>query len=192
MNLIDQKKTLRNDLLARRDAIEAAERQRAQTRIAEIGAESLSAQGPLTISVFRSFGNELDTAPLMQALAARGHTLCLPVIVARGQPLIFRAWMPGEPLVPGKFRIDVPAQTQPVLDPEILLVPLLGFDEAGYRLGYGGGYYDRTIAGLRARKPILAIGLAFAAQRVDHIPRADYDERLDGILTERGYRLFDR
>lgn len=190
MDIVTAKKDLRGVLMARREALAPQQRLAAQARIAAIGADALSAEGALTISVFHSFGSEVGTGPLMQALGARGHRLCLPVIVGRNKPLIFRRWRPGEPLEPGRFNIEVPLETAPVVEPEVVLVPLLGFDAAGWRIGYGGGYYDRTLALLRRKSPVLAVGLAFAVQQLDDVPHAENDERIDGVLTEEGYRLF--
>ena len=189
MDIVTAKKDLRAALMARRGSIPDGQHRLAATRIAEIGADALSAEGAQTISVFHSFGSEIDTTPLMQALADRGHTLCLPVIVARNEPLIFRRWSPGEPLVAGKFNIQVPSAEAPVILPEVMLVPLLGFDRQGYRIGYGGGFYDRTLALLRSRAPVLAVALAFAAQEIDQVPHADYDQRVNAVLTEEGYRI---
>ena len=189
MDIVTAKKDLRAALMSRRGTIPDRQRHLAAARIAEIGAEALSAEGSQAISVFHSFGSEIDTTPLMQVLSERGHTLCLPVIVARNEPLIFRRWSPGEPLVAGKFNIEVPAADAPVIVPQVMLVPLLGFDREGYRIGYGGGFYDRTIALLRSKAPVLAVALAFAAQETDQIPHADYDQRVDAVLTEEGYRI---
>jgi 5-formyltetrahydrofolate cyclo-ligase len=104
----------------------------------------------------------------------------------RGKPLLFRAWRPGDPLVKVIWGIEEPAPTCPEVEPDVLLMPLLAFDRAGYRLGYGGGFFDRTLRGLRARKAIRTIGLAFAAQEVDAVPHLDYDERIEAVLTPEG------
>jgi 5-formyltetrahydrofolate cyclo-ligase len=99
--------------------------------------------------------------------------------------LVFRQWKPGDPLVAGKMDIPEPRASAPVLDPDLLFVPLAAFDRAGQRIGYGAGFYDVTLEALRARKPIVAVGVAYAAQEVEAVPREDHDERLDFILTER-------
>jgi 5-formyltetrahydrofolate cyclo-ligase len=112
--------------------------------------------------------------------------LALPVVVAKRQPLVFRAWTPGDAMDKGVWDIPQPKADKPVLEPDILLVPLLAFDLQGRRLGYGGGFYDRTLAGLRARKPITAVGLAYDEQQVDEVPHLDYDQRLDWVLTPSG------
>jgi 5-formyltetrahydrofolate cyclo-ligase len=109
----------------------------------------------------------------------------VPVIIGKGQPLRFRRWTPKSAMVPGEFRALVP-ETGDWMEPAVLIVPLLAFDRRGYRLGYGGGFYDRTLEGLRAQGTVLAIGFAFAAQEVAEVPRDGTDQRLDMIVTESG------
>ncbi len=128
--------------------------------------------------------SEINPLPLMKKLAEGGATLALPVVAGRGKPLIMRAWRWGEPLDEGVWGIREPKPEAPEVEPDILLVPLLAFDRAGNRIGYGAGYYDMTIARLRARKPITAIGIAFAIQEVPAVPATERDERLDLVLTE--------
>jgi 5-formyltetrahydrofolate cyclo-ligase len=136
---------------------------------------------------------EFDVLPLLAAAAERGLATGLPVVPGKGEPLVFRAWAPGEPLLEGVLGIPVPAETAAIITPDLLFVPMLAFDDAGYRLGYGGGFYDRTLSLLRGLDPgTLAIGVAFAAQRVDHVPRTNRDEPLDWIVTEEGAHAFHR
>ncbi len=129
--------------------------------------------------------DEIDPRPLLDSLAARGHAMALPVVGAPDAPLVFRAWTKDDALVPGPFGTRTPGDEAPEVTPRVVIVPLLAFDAAGWRLGYGGGYYDRTLAGLR-RGPgaVLAVGIAYQDQRVDAVPRAPYDERLDWVVTE--------
>jgi len=129
--------------------------------------------------------SEINPLPLMRKLAEAGASLALPVVAGRGKPLIMRSWKWGEPLVAGVWGIREPALQAPTLDPDILLVPLLAFDRVGHRIGYGAGYYDLTIAQLRAKKPIAAVGIAFAAQEIETVPTTDFDAPLDLVLTER-------
>jgi 5-formyltetrahydrofolate cyclo-ligase len=128
---------------------------------------------------------EIDLRPLLKELHARGHTVVLPVTPPRGQPLTFRRWRPGDVLVAERFGTMAPTGETAV--PDFLLVPLLAFDRRGYRLGYGGGYYDRTLAALPRR---FALGFGFAAQEVDAVPVGPTDIRLDAVATERGMIRF--
>ncbi|RKQ68154.1 5-formyltetrahydrofolate cyclo-ligase [Oceanibaculum indicum] len=138
------------------------------------------------VSGYCAMGDEADPLPSLLALAAGGHDLCLPVTPRRGLPLSFRLWQPGDALERGVWDIPVPPATAPDAEPGVLLVPLLAFDREGYRLGYGGGYYDRTMAMLKEKGPLLAIGIAYAAQEVESVPREATDQRLDWIVTEQG------
>jgi len=139
---------------------------------------------PLRVSAYWPMGSEMDPRPLLAALHARDHPLCLPVVMGAGRPLVFRRWVPGDPLVPAGFGTSVPGEGAAEMAPDLLFVPLLAFDTAGYRLGYGGGFYDRTLAALRAVKPVLAVGLGYAAQQVAEVPHDSLDQRLDWIVTE--------
>lgn len=130
-------------------------------------------------------GDEIDPRPLMAALAGLGCRLALPVVVARAAPLEFRAWAAGDALEAGPHGTAHPPEAAPRLHPDVLLVPLLGFDRGGWRLGYGGGYYDRTLESLRENAQVKAIGLAFAAQEMAAVPRDGHDQPLDVIVTER-------
>jgi 5-formyltetrahydrofolate cyclo-ligase len=139
----------------------------------------------IPISAYWPLEEEFDPRPLFTALHRRGHPVGLPVILGRGQPLLFRRWEPGMDLVRGSFRVMTPPPTALEIVPRLLLVPLLAFDRAGYRLGYGGGFYDRTIAKLRAAGETLAIGVTFATLEVPAVPRDETDQPLDWIVTER-------
>jgi 5-formyltetrahydrofolate cyclo-ligase len=109
----------------------------------------------------------------------------VPVIAARARPLAFRSWQPGVATVAGPLGVEVPVEGEPA-EPDALLVPMLAYDARGHRLGYGGGFYDRTIAGLRARGAVAAFGFAYAAQQVDAVPDGETDMRLDAVITEEG------
>lgn len=150
-------------------------------------AEVAAAQPRARVSGYLPIRDEIDPRPAMQALHAAGHLVCVPLVTGRAQPLAFCAWSPGVALTRGPFGVDFPEGTAPVV-PDLLLVPLLAFDAAGYRLGYGGGYYDRTLARLRARGPVRAIGLAYAGQEVARVPVEPTDARLDAVVTEQGVR----
>jgi 5-formyltetrahydrofolate cyclo-ligase len=139
------------------------------------------------VSAFFPYMSEIDTRPLLGKLAGDGWTTCLPIVIALGQPLIFRRWMPGQPTVPGKWDIPQPTDDAERVEPDVLLVPMMAFDKQGYRLGYGGGFYDRTLETLRAKKTITAIGVAYAAQEVDSVAHDSHDQILDYVLTEKGF-----
>lgn len=140
------------------------------------------------VAGFWPMGEEIDIRPLMRRLQEAGHVLALPVTPRRGSPLVFRRWRYGEALEPGRFGTSIPA-TGPEIVPDWLLVPLLAFDRSGARLGYGGGYYDRTLAGLPDAD---CIGVAYAAQEVTAVPTGPHDRRLRGIATERGFIAVER
>lgn len=142
------------------------------------------------IAAYVAIGDEADPAPLLDVLAQHGCAIALPRIVAPEKPLSFIAWAPGDALEPGPFGTWEPTGQNELL-PDIVIVPLLAFSPAGHRLGYGGGYYDRSLALLRQQKPeILAIGLAYGAQEVTNLPVETEDQPLDWIVTERGARSF--
>jgi 5-formyltetrahydrofolate cyclo-ligase len=135
----------------------------------------------ITVSGFWPIGDEIDLRPLLHALHERGNRVALPVTPRRGEPLAFRQWRPGDILVPERFGTVRPVGD--ILVPDMLLIPLLAFDTEGGRLGYGGGFYDRTLAGLPNR---FRLGCAFAVQQVDAVPVGPYDTRLDAVATENG------
>ena len=142
---------------------------------------AIDGKGP--VAAYWPIRSELDPRPAMAALHAAGIALALPVVVARDAPLAFRPWAPGVALVRGTFGVSAPVDG-PSVRPATLIVPLLAFDRGGWRLGYGGGFYDRTLALMRATAPIRAVGLAFAAQEVPEVPHTVEDQRLDLIVTE--------
>ena len=142
---------------------------------------------------------EIDVMPLLTRLADAGHTCGLPVMHGKGNPLTFLDWQPGMEMVPGTFGIATPPGTSSEVIPALLLVPLLAFDDNGYRLGYGGGFYDRTLMKLRkdagagmTGAGITAVGVAYEAQHCASLPLGEFDEPLDWIVTEEGVRRFAR
>ena len=177
------KDDLRRAALLKRDALPPAERQSAAETIAASPLPGATCAGK-TVSGFSPMKSEINPLPLMRKLADAGARLALPAIAGRGKPLIMRAWGFGEPLASGQWGIREPTPEAPEVAPDILIVPLAAFDRAGHRIGYGAGYYDMTINALRARKAVTAIGIAFAAQEIPHVPATEHDERLDLVLTE--------
>ncbi len=145
------------------------------------------------VAGYHPMGDEIDVLPLLARLAAQGHETALPVVDAPAEPLVFRRWRAGESLAPGPHGTRHPLAAAAPVVPAVLLVPLLAFDAEGYRLGYGGGYYDRTIAALRrqGRAPLL-VGAAFAGQRVERVPRGPHDQPLDAVVTEAAAHWFNR
>lgn len=178
----DIKALARETAFAARKAAFAA----GQGQAAEILADYLAGQGGKVLSGYMPMRTEIDPLP---AMAAHQGPVGVPVIIGKGQPLRFREWTPGTKLVEGAFKALIPEEGAWV-EPEVLIVPLLAFDARGYRLGYGGGFYDRTLEGLRARHPVLAIGFAFSAQEVAEVPIDATDQRLDAVVTEKGVTLF--
>lgn len=181
-SLVIAKRALRAALLERRQA--QPDRDRLSARICSALAPLLD--GARIVALYWPIGAEVDPRPALDALAARGVVTCLPRIVAPAQPLAFHRWRPGDPLLEGRLGTAEPAATAPLVTPDHLVVPLVGFDARLYRLGYGGGYYDRTLAALRRQGRAQAIGVAFACQEVDRVPAGRYDQRLDKIVTETG------
>lgn len=184
VSLLDAAKAkLRREQRAKRKLAFAAEPQAGHAVATRVFTTiSLPPEAPL--SAFWPMGDELDVRPLITRAAFAGHPVGLPVMLGKAQPLIFRRWRPGDLLADGGFGTSIPTADKPEIVPQILIVPLLAFDRAGFRLGYGGGFYDRTLEKLRALGPVLAIGVAFAAQEVVAVPRDEHDQRLDWIVTE--------
>lgn len=186
MTLIDDKRALRGTMLAWRATLaEEARRQASEGLLATFRRERPVA-APAIVSGFWPIKEEIDIRPLMVELFDRGCRLALPVVQGRGQRLLFRAWQPGDPLEAGVFGTWQPAASGEAVDPDMLLVPLLACDAEGWRLGYGGGFYDRTLALLG----VPAIGIAYAGQEVASLPRGPHDMALTMVVTENGIRRF--
>ena len=179
-----QKEHLRKEAVARRDALAMEERQGAGEAIAARGLPVAIPPGAV-VSGFMPLSSEISPIPLLRKLEAAGAKLALPVVAGRGNPLIMRAFAFGDALETGAWNIPQPRASAPVVEPDILLVPLLAFDRSGHRIGYGAGYYDLTINRLRGMKTITAIGIAFAAQEIPLVPATERDARLDLVLPER-------
>ncbi len=180
------KQSLRVDAAIRRAAVHAA---RGETAGPALTARFLAAfsdrlQGAV-VSLYWPMRDEIDVRGLIDALAGAGARTALPVIAGRSEPLSFRAWRTGDALLPGVFGVHEPAGDAPVLVPDIVVAPLLAFDVSGNRLGYGGGYYDRTLRDLRARRDIVAAGVGYDEQEFSAVPGDTGDEILDMIITDR-------
>lgn len=180
------KRVLRLASLDTRRAARSAGGLRAATAARDRFLEAIALAPASTVSGYWPVRDELDIRPLLHRLHEAGHRCALPVVVGHRRPLLFRVWTPDTPIEEADFGISVPTRTAAEVVPDVLIVPLLAFDPEGYRLGYGGGYYDLTLARLRAERPqTLAVGVAFAAQQVDSVPHGPDDERLDWVVTER-------
>jgi 5-formyltetrahydrofolate cyclo-ligase len=178
------KAQFRQQALALRDALPSSVRAAAADAIAARPLPLNIERGTI-VSGFSPMKSEINPVPLLRKFADAGAQLALPAIAGRGKPLIMRAWAFGEPLASGQWGIREPVPGAPEVAPDILIVPLAAFDRAGHRIGYGAGYYDMTITALRAKKPVTAIGIAFAAQEIPAVPATERDARLDLVLTER-------
>jgi 5-formyltetrahydrofolate cyclo-ligase len=182
--IISRKTLLRAEALARRDAMAPEARAAAAEAIAARGLP-VQPQPGAVVGSFMPIRSEINPLPLLRRYAEAGARLALPRIVGRGHALSMRAWAIGEPLVRGQWGIREPDPSAPEVDPDIVLVALAAFDRRGFRIGYGAGYYDKTLAALRARKRIVAVGLAYAAQEIEAVPALPHDEKLDFVATER-------
>jgi 5-formyltetrahydrofolate cyclo-ligase len=183
-SIVAKKAALREEALRRRDALASDERVAAAEALAARGLPLAVSRG-LVVSGFMPIRSEINPIPLMRRCAEAGARLSLPAIVGRGKALSLRSWSTGDKLVTGQWGIREPSADAPEVAPDIMLVPLAAFDRRGGRIGYGAGYYDKTISALRARKPVIAIGVAYALQEVPDVPILAHDVRLDVVLTER-------
>ena len=179
------KPALRAASLAARSTVRADLAAAFAARLADIGPILAREHHAKVVSAYWSIGDEILTLPLLEALAAARLTVALPVTGRLGEALVFRAWKPGDAMAIGKMNIPSPNAEAPVVRPDLLFVPLAAFDRRGHRIGYGAGFYDRSLAALRTQKPIVAIGVAYAAQEVPYVPHEAHDQALDFVLTER-------
>jgi 5-formyltetrahydrofolate cyclo-ligase len=189
--LAAEKVALRKAMALRRSAV-AMETMDATARLTANLTAALAPGAGTVVSGYWPMRDEIDPRATLSALSTRGCRTALPVMVGPHRPLVFRSWEWGDPLVKVEFGVSEPAHDAEEVQPSILLVPMLAFDRTGQRLGYGGGFYDRTLAGLRRRHAVRAIGIAFAAQEVDAVPTGPYDVALDGICTEREFIEIER
>jgi 5-formyltetrahydrofolate cyclo-ligase len=185
MNLTQDKRTLRSAMLAWRSGLDEADRRAAADGLLATLRREKPIATPAVVSGFWPIKEEIDIRPLMVDLLNQGCQLSLPVVQGKGLPLLFRAWRPGDPLQAGVFGTLQPSARREVVEPDALIVPLLACDEEGWRLGYGGGFYDRTLAGLRAKKAVTAVGVGFNDQLVPEVPHGPGDQRLDWLLTDK-------
>lgn len=181
--IMQWRKVERARLIEQRQKIPPRERHAGAARMMELIAERLGPISRYTIGLYWPIRAEPNLLPLLAKLETEGNRGALPVVVRKGEPLIFRHWRDGEPLVPGVWNIPIPAEGDPVV-PDILIAPVIGFDTGCYRLGYGGGFYDRTLAALPHRPRVIGVGWSVAA--IPTIHPLPHDIPLDAIVTEQG------
>jgi len=184
----EAKALLRSRARAARAALTPEEHAEAGAAICQHFFDAISLEPEDAVAAYWSIRDEVDCQPILIRLMNNGQTVILPVVAGPGMPLDLRVWEPGTALYEAGFGTLAPSELAPRRNPDVVLVPLLGFDATGTRLGYGGGYYDRTLAQL-PRRPRL-IGLAFSVQELDAIPREPHDVPLDAVVTELGVRFF--
>lgn len=184
--MINEKAALRERALALRKAAFERHGPEAGRRLAAHGLDFLSPRPGITVSGFAAIRDEIDPSALLDWLHREGFKLALPVMEGRAKPLVMRAWAPGDEMSTVQWGIREPLATKAEVYPDVLLVPLLAFDRRGSRLGYGGGFYDRTLQKLRARAAVTAVGISYNELEVDAVPHESYDQRLDWVLTPSG------
>lgn len=188
MSPADEKKALRAAQVERRATLHAQAPQAPE----DVAARFPVTRVPAVVAGTLPMRSELDVRPLLRRLEALGATLALPRTPKRGQPLTFHRWTAETTFATSRFGVTEPVPETPVVLPDLLLVPLLGFDRTGARLGYGGGFYDVTLKTLRAERAVVAVGVAYAGQELPSVPTEPHDERLDAILTEREWIAISR
>jgi 5-formyltetrahydrofolate cyclo-ligase len=181
------KEEVRREALARRAPL-ASSVPELSRRLAQVFVDHIPIPAGAVVSAYFAIGDEADPAPLLELLRARGRKIALPRVVGRGKPLDFHLVEAGAELVRGGFGLSEPHRDWPKVEPDVLAVPLLAFDASGYRIGYGAGFYDRTLQKLRASKNIVAAGYAFSVQEFPDLPHDENDQRLDWMATEKGAR----
>lgn len=187
--VMNDRDALRRAARRRRAAAVAAQND-AGERLAAAFLSGIPFRAHQTASGYWPVGTEIDDRLILRGLMAEGLAAALPCVVKADQALAFRSWREADRLVPGPYGIPAPHDTAPVLRPTLVVVPLLLFDGAGHRLGSGMGFYDRTLAEIRAQSSILAVGVGFAAQRIAELPVLPTDQRLDAVVTEEGVEWF--
>jgi 5-formyltetrahydrofolate cyclo-ligase len=184
MSIDIAKETLREEILKKRVATHHMSRERASMAIRDLFFSTIPLQPQSVVAGYWPLTGEVDTTPLLHQLHDKGHSVCLPVVTDHKAPLIFRTWTPDTTLSEGYAGTRVPGADAAILNPDFIIVPLVAFDRAGYRLGYGGGFYDRTLNAMRLTRPVTAIGIAYAVQQVPLVPHDGSDAKLDWVITE--------
>ena len=180
-----QKSAIRAAALAARGAVSPDAATAFAKRLTLLGPSLARDHAARVVSAYWPIGDEAVTLPMLDALDAAGFAVALPVTGRIGEALVFRHWRRGDAMELGRMAIRVPSAAAPVLVPDMLFVPLAAFDRSGHRVGYGAGFYDRSLAALRAQKRVVAVGVAYASQEVPAVPHEAHDEALDMIVTDR-------
>ena len=178
------KAALRKEALARRRALPPEAREVFTRRLIQEGLRLAASWGPSVVSAFHPIRDEPDALALLAALDAAGYATALPAVVGRDRHLEFRLWRPGDPTEVGALGVPEPLSLAEVAEPDLLFAPLACFDRRGHRIGYGAGYYDRSLERLRAMKRIHAVGVAYGVCEVAAVPYEAHDQILDAIVTE--------
>ena len=189
MTIAASKQEIRARALARRAALKEAVPDLSR-KLADNFVTAIPMPANAVVSAYFAIGDEADPTPLLKRLREKGHRIVLPRVTGRGKALDFHLYDETSELVPGGFGLSEPSAQWLKLDPDVLVVPMLAFDPLGYRIGYGAGFYDRTLAKLRASRDVTAVGFAFAEQEFGPLPHDENDERLDWIVTQHGARRF--
>ena len=184
VNTSEIKSRMRRQALDRRAGLSPDARAAFSARLKSEGLALAARYEPHAVSAFHPIRDEPDTLSLLGALAQCGLVTALPITGDRNEALTFRIWRPGDPTFPGQFRIPEPAPQAPLVEPDLLFVPLAAFDRRGHRIGYGAGHYDRTIAMLRGERRTIAVGVGYSVCEVEAVPAEPHDAALDYILTE--------
>lgn len=188
--LISQKQAMRSQARERRAQLARAVPNAAE-HMAEHFLRAIPVPADATVSAYWPMDDEADPLPIVERLRLKGHAIALPRVAGpKRTPLTFHVHLPEHELVPGKYGLSEPHPDWTMAVPTVLIVPLLAFDGRGYRVGYGGGFYDATLADLRRAHLVIAVGLAYAGQEVPNVPHDDHDERLDWVVTEQEAHRF--
>jgi len=187
-----EKTRLRRQMQERRTLLSADERARTTTHITEMTLRTLGhGVQPRLLAGYAPIKGEVDLIPLLEQLREQGIAIALPISDKESRILPFRQWQQTDMLAPDAYGVPAPPPSSPTGVPDLIMVPLLAFDSTGFRLGYGGGYYDATLAHYRTHHPLTRFwGVAYSWQQVDVIPREPHDQPLDGIITEQGFTAF--
>ncbi len=179
---------MRNKAKAKRAALSSSLMQQAANQAVEIFLQNIPLEKVNVIAAYYAMNNELTILPLVEKLWAKNKQICLPSVIENNQPMIFRAWQRGDELIDGLHNIKAPDDNALILVPDIIIMPLVAFDKKGNRLGYGKGYYDRTVADMK-RNPLL-VGYAYSVQEVENIEYESHDVPLDYLVSEKEVRKF--